>query len=105
MKSLFFALLIFCFATPVWPQDRVVSSQFLDDATRAFIELRYERELTKALQAEIEVRKRKEAAQSELIESLNAEIEALRQQNLALSKIKCDKTQFFWGIITKKRCR
>lgn len=43
--------------------------------------------------------------QSALIESLELGIESRDAQIAALAKIKCDKTKYFWGIISKTTCR
>lgn len=85
-----------------------VSQGFVDDATKAFIELRAERAVTKAQEAEISAKNDLIRTQSLLIESLKQGIEARDKQVEALAALKCDTSQvklFFVIKFTKKSCR
>jgi hypothetical protein len=98
-------ILISLFTFQLSAQTVEVPQKLLDRAAQSFAETAELRKAVDALENEIETRKKLEAAQSELISSLKTEIQALRDQNLALSKIKCDSTTFFFGLIKKKTCR
>ena len=102
MKALILTILLF--TTTVNAQISV-SQGFVDDATKAFIELRAERAVSKAQEAEIQAKSDLIKTQSLLIESMKQSIESRDAQIAALAKIKCDKTKFFWGIISKQTCR
>jgi hypothetical protein len=82
-----------------------VTQGFVDDATKAFIELRAERGVNKALENELKAKNQLIEAQNALIESQKQQNIFLAEQNKALAAIKCDTTSFFWGIIKKKTCR
>jgi hypothetical protein len=82
-----------------------VSQSFIDDATRTFIELRAERNVSKALENELTAKNALIEAQKTLIESQKQQNIFLIEQNEALAKIKCDKVSIFFGIIKKTTCR
>jgi hypothetical protein len=82
-----------------------VSQSFVDDATKAFIELRAEREVNKAYEREMQAKNSLIESQKALIETQKQQNIFLAEQNQALARIKCDKVSFFWGIIKKTTCR
>lgn len=102
MKTLILTLIL---AISAHSQTVQVSQGFVDDATKAFIELRAERAVTKAQEAEISSKTELIKAQSLLIESLKTGIEARDAQIKALAALRCDTTFYFFGIIKKKNCR
>jgi hypothetical protein len=82
-----------------------VSQSFVDDATKAFIELRAEREVNKAYEREMQAKNLLIESQKNLIESQKQQNIFLAEQNKALAAIRCDTTSFFFGLIKKKQCR
>jgi hypothetical protein len=82
-----------------------VSQSFVDDATKAFIELRAEREVNKAYEREMQAKNLLIESQKALIESQKQQNIFLAEQNQALAKIKCDKVSFLFGLIKKTTCR
>jgi hypothetical protein len=102
MKTLILTLFL---AISASAQTVEVPQKLLDRAEQSFRETSELRKAVDALETEIETRKRLEAAQSDLISSLKTEIAALREQNVALSKIKCDTNSFFFGLLKSKKCR
>jgi hypothetical protein len=82
-----------------------VSQEYLDDSRRAFIELRAEREVNKALDNELKAKNQLIEAQTALIESQKQQNVFLAEQNKALAAIRCDSTSFLFGLIKKKSCR
>jgi hypothetical protein len=102
MKNLILTLLLLsATATAQIP----VSQSFIDDATRAFIELRAEREVNKAIEKELTAKNALIEAQKVLIENQKQQNLFLIEQNAILAKIKCDKISFLFGIIKKTTCR
>jgi hypothetical protein len=95
MKILLLTLL---FATHLSAQTVEVSRSFLDDANRAFIELR-------ASRAVIEADARTIVALTDADKSKAQLIEILTAQNADLAKLKCEKTSYFFGIVKTTRCR
>jgi hypothetical protein len=91
--------------TPLRAQSVTVSQGFVDDATRAFIELRAEREVNKAIEKELTAKNALIEAQKVLIENQKQQNLFLIEQNAILAKIKCDKISFLFGIIKKTTCR
>jgi rubrerythrin len=99
MKALILIVLI---ALPTFAQTTQPSQEFVDDATKAFIELRAQRELNEALKAERE-------ANYKLIDAIteNARLEreakeTYKERADALSKIKCEKSSFLFIFRTTK---
>jgi hypothetical protein len=82
-----------------------VSQEYLDDSRRAFIELRAERDVNKALENELKAKNQLIEAQTALIESQKQQNVFLAEQNKALAAIRCDSTSFLFGLIKKKSCR
>jgi hypothetical protein len=82
-----------------------VSQSFVDDATKAFIELRAEREVNKAYEREMQAKNLLIESQKNLIESQKQQNIFLAEQNKALAAIRCDTTSFFFGLIKKNQCR
>jgi hypothetical protein len=82
-----------------------VSQEYLDDSRRAFIELRAERDVNKALENELKAKNQLIEAQTALIASQKQQNVFLAEQNKALAAIRCDSTSFLFGLIKKKSCR
>ena len=82
-----------------------VPEKFVSRAAQSFQETIELRKAVEALETENDLRKQKDVLQSELIASLKTEVLALREENSALAKLKCDSVKFFWGIIRKQQCR
>lgn len=89
-----------------------VSQGFVDDATKAFIELRAEREVNKALERELLAKNQLIEAQKSLIESQKLQNAFFADQVKSLAAIKCDESKiylpffsFLGPIAKKKQCR
>ena len=85
-------------------QTVAVPQKFVDRAAQSFQETIELRKAVEALETENDLRKQKDALQSELIASLKTEVLALKDQNEKLARLKCDKTTIFF-VIKKTRCR
>lgn len=81
-----------------------VSQSFLDDATKAFIELRAERSVNQALENELKAKNALIEAQKDLIESQKRQNVFLAEQNAALARLRCDQVSFLFGLIKKRSC-
>ena len=102
MKAIILTLLL---SISAFGQTVELPQKFVDRANQAFVEVKALRELDEARKSEISAKNDLITTQKALIDSLKASIESRDAQILALSKIKCDKTKFFWGIISKTTCR
>lgn len=71
---------------------------------KALGEVEASRTAIKALQAENEALRRLDTANIALVEAKDKVIAAQDKQIERLTAIKCSKTSFFWGIISKKTC-
>jgi hypothetical protein len=102
MKALILTILL---AISAHAQTVQVTQGFVDDATKAFIELRAERSVNAAQERELTAKNELIKTQNLLIDSLKLGIETRDAQIKAISALKCDTTSLFWGIIKKKTCR
>lgn len=118
-RTIFMLILGLFLYTAARAQTQTVDQAFIDSATKAFREVRADRDLIQVQKDEIslqnsviEARAGESAAKDALIQALNERdaartqvINALQLQVKALSALSCDTTSLFWGIIKKKRCR
>jgi uncharacterized protein HemX len=105
MTKILLVLTLLVGASAVSAQQRVeVSQEFIDTANKSFTEVVLLRQAVVSLEKAL-------AAKDETIEAKNDVIKA-KDQTIALRdeqvefyrKLKCDQTNFFFGLIKNKRC-
>jgi hypothetical protein len=85
-------------------QAKAQTQGFIDDANRAFVELKASREVIAAQKESLTAKDESIAAKNALIDALTSANTIKDAQIADLSKLKCSRTKFLFGVLSLTRC-